>query len=117
MSRFEEPLGVTKAACLAGAGLALAVGLLTGHLVAAGALTGGLLIGSTNGFLARRALRADLDFRFTSLGRLALLTAAGIGLGAALGWAALPFALGGVALAQLLLAGAAAVAVARPRPL
>lgn len=80
---------------------------LAGHPIAGLALGLGLLIGGSNGLLARRALGAEFDFRFTSLGRLGLLTLAGVAAGALLGMQVVPLVLIGIGVAQLVLAGAA----------
>jgi len=73
----------------------------------------GALLGAANGFLARLALRAEVDFRVTSAGRLALMTTVALAVGALLGWIYTPFVLGGVGASQLLLAGAAAFTAVR----
>ncbi len=104
---------MTVVTCCAGAVLAVAGGLALGSWRAGAALAIGLLVGAANGFLARRSLGADLGFGFTSLGRLALLSAAGVGLGALLGLAVVPLVLAGIAGAQLVLAAAAAVTMVR----
>jgi hypothetical protein len=78
--------------------------MLVGHRDAGLALAAGLLIGSCNGFLARGALGAELDFRATSVARLFLLTAAAVGVAALIDLSLVPFTLAGLALAQLVLA-------------
>jgi hypothetical protein len=72
-----------------------------------------LLVGAVNGFLARRALGLDAGVRLTALGRLGLLSAIGLGLGALLGLPYVPLVLLGIAGAQLVLAVAASVAAVR----
>lgn len=74
---------------------------------AGAALAAGLLIGAANGFLADRSLGLG-QFRMLSLGRLSLLTAAGIAAGLPLGVDVLWLVAAGLALAQLALTGAAA---------
>jgi hypothetical protein len=68
------------------------------------ALASGLMVGSCNGFLARGALRSELDFRVTSGLRMLLLAAAAIGLMALVDIRLVPFAAVGLGLAQLSLA-------------
>jgi hypothetical protein len=78
---------------------------------AAVAFGAGLVIGSLNGLLARRALGSGLSFRASSLARLGVVSAVAIGVGLLLGSAAA--ALFGVAVAQLVLALASAVRLVR----
>jgi hypothetical protein len=93
--------------------VAAACGLAFGSWRAGLAVALGLLAGATNGFLARRALGAEASFGFTSLGRLALLSAVGLGLGALLGLQFVPLVLLGIAAAQLVLAVVASVTAVR----
>jgi hypothetical protein len=102
-------LALSFAAALA----AVAGGGLLGQLWAGLAVAAGLLIGATNGFLARGALHSEIDFRLTSGLRLLVLTGAALGIAALLDLRLAPFVIGGVAVAQLLLALVAAVQVAR----
>jgi hypothetical protein len=67
----------------------------------------GLVVGSANGVLGRRALRAEANFRVTSLMRVIALSAVGLGLGALLSLALVPLVLVGIGVAQLVLAGVA----------
>jgi len=90
--------------CTAGALLAVAVGTALSSWRGGVAVALGLLVGSVNGFLVRRSLCADAGFRMTSLGRLAILSAVGLLLGALLGLPFVPLALLGIAAAQLVLA-------------
>ena len=113
MTRIGEPLRTTLALSFAAALAAVAGGGLLGQLGAGLALAAGLLIGATNGFLARGALHSEIDFRLTSGLRLLLLTGAALGIAALLDLRLAPFVIGGVAVAQLLLALVAAVKVAR----
>jgi len=103
----------TVAGCAAAAALAVLALALAGHWLSGVALAIGLVMGSANGFLARRALGSDLGFRATSLGRLAVLSAAGIGAGLLLGLQTLPLVIIGIGLAQLVLALLAALESAR----
>lgn len=89
----------------AAAGLAALT--VSGHPRAGLALAAGLLVGSVNGLWARRSLGSELSFRATSLGRLAVLSAAGLAIGFALGTDVAWLTLAGLAVAQLALAGAA----------
>jgi len=98
------------------AGLALALGagmVASGHAPGGLALVGGLLLGSLNGHLARWSLGADLDFRASSLGRLGLLSALAVALGALVGGDQIILALLGVALSQLVLAASAGFSLVR----
>lgn len=109
----RNPVITTVGACAAIAVLAVVAALVLGHPRAGLALGAGLLIGSSNGLLASRALSAGISFRATSLGRLAVLTAAGLAAGLLLGLDVAVFALAGLAAAQLVLAAAAARSLAR----
>ena len=109
----SEPLKRTVAVCLVAAALSLAVGQASGHGRAGLAVALGLTIGSAQGFLARWMLRLEFGFAFTSVGRLAILTAAGLGLVALLGIDVAPFVLGGLALSQLVLAVMSAITAVR----
>jgi hypothetical protein len=111
--RGGSPLTATAAVCVVGALIAPVAGLALGSWRAGVALALGLLVGATNGFLARRALGIAAGFGFTSMGRLALLSAVGLGLGALLGLQLVPLVLIGIAAAQLVLAVAASVAAVR----
>jgi len=102
----QRTLRTAFAICLAGALLtfaALAVGF---GWRAGAALAAGLLIGSANGFLADRSLWLGA-FRMFSLGRLAGLSAAGVGVGFLLGVEVIWLVVVGLALAQLALSAAA----------
>ncbi|MGH7876500.1 MAG: hypothetical protein ACRENM_02375, partial [Candidatus Dormibacteraceae bacterium] len=85
MSAIVSPLRMTLVACVAVALGALSLLTVAGHPAGGAALAVGLLLGSGNAALIRRCLHADLGFRTASLGRLALLSAGGVGLGALLG--------------------------------
>ena len=99
--------------CVAAALLAAGAGAALGAWRPGAALALGLLAGAGNGFLARGALGLETSFRATSMGRLLVLSAAGVGLGALLGIQLVPLVLIGIAAAQLVLAGAAVVAAVR----
>jgi hypothetical protein len=109
----REPGVTTVVACAAGALLAVCAGVALGSWRGGVALALGLLVGSVNGLLARRALGLDVSFRVTSLGRLVVLSVAGLGLGALLGLPFVPLVLIGIAAAQLVLAVASTVAAVR----
>ena len=104
MTAKTEPLGYTVVVCTAGALLAVTIGTALGSWRGGVAVALGLLVGSVNGFLVRRSLGADAGFRMTSLGRLAILSAIGLLLGALLGLPFVPLVLLGIAAAQLVLA-------------
>ena len=103
----ERALRTTVALSAAAAALAVCALTLLGHPRAGLALGAGLLIGSVNGMWARRSLGSEISFRATSLGRLGILSAAGLAVGFALGTDVAWLALAGLAAAQLLLAGSA----------
>ncbi len=100
-------------AALAAAALALLVGVASGHSLLGLAAAIGLAIGSTNGFLTKRSLNGPLGFRAASMARLGLLSLVGIAAGLVIGVRTLPFVIGGIALAQLLIAAVAIREVAR----
>jgi hypothetical protein len=106
-------LDTTVVVCAAGALLAAAGGLAIGSWRGGAALALGLLVGSVNGLLARRSLGLDASFRMTSMGRLAVLSVVGMGLGVLLGLPYVPLVLIGVGAAQLVLAIVSAMAVVR----
>ena len=101
-------------AALAAAVLALLAGLVIGHWLDGLAGCVGLVIGSTNAFLTKRSLSGPLGFRASSLARLALLSLLGIAAGLLIGVPTLPFVIGGIALAQLLVTAVAIREVMRP---
>lgn len=109
----SEPLRRTLAVCVAAAALSVGVGLASGHGRAGLAVALGLALGSVNGFLARRMLRFELGLAFGIAGRLAILTAAGLGVAFLLGVEFAPFVLGGLALSLLVLAVMSAVTAVR----
>ena len=113
MTAKREPLVPTAAACAAGALLALAAGTALGSWRGGLAVALGLLAGSVNGFLVRGSLGLESSFRAASMGRLLVLSAAGIGLGALLGLQYVPLVVAGIAGAQLVLAVVAAVTAVR----
>lgn len=96
--------------CAALAVVAVGAGLVLARPVAGLAVATGLVVGASNGWLARRALGAQVDFRLAGLVRISVLTAAGLGLAALLGLDTLPLVMGGIGLAQLVLASLAAIA-------
>ncbi|HEY4864153.1 MAG TPA: hypothetical protein VIK45_01460 [Candidatus Dormibacteraeota bacterium] len=113
MTRVGDPLRTTVAVCAAGAIVALATGLALGRWQAGLVFGLGLLAGSSNGFLARGALRSELNFRFTSGVRLLALTALAVGAAALFDIRLILVALAGLALAQLVMAVAAGVWLVR----
>lgn len=95
--------------CLLAAATTLAAGFFTGHLAEGLALAAGLLIGSVNAPMARRALSSQLGFGTTSVARLVALTVAALAVGALLGWGlAVALVVAGVALSQVIMAVASA---------
>ena len=113
MTRIGEPLGTTVSICFVAALVGAATGMLVGHREAGLALAGGLLIGSCNGYLARGALGAELDFRATSVARLLLLTGAALGVAAVIDLSVMPLAIVGLGLAQVALAVVSGIRLAR----
>lgn len=90
--------GVTAAAVLV-------FGLATGQFKNALALAIGVLIGSANGLLVQRSLALGVGFTALSLVRLLLLTGLGLGIGLLIGLSQVWLVVGGIAVAQLVLAG------------
>ncbi len=80
---------------------------LSGQPAAGVALASGLGLGSLNGFLARRTLGLPINFGATSLVRLGLVSAAGLGLALFLYPPVAWLLLLGIGAAQLVLAGCA----------
>ena len=105
-SPARRALRTTVIACWSGALACAALFSLAGAQRAGLALAAGLVIGSLNGHWAVRNLGSEVSFRLTSMGRLAVLTAAALGAGFLLGTGVVWLALAGVAAAQLALAGA-----------
>lgn len=113
MKRRGDPARDGALICGA-AGLAAAGALAAaGHSRAGAALGAGLLIGSLNGWLARRTLGSPVGFTTSSLARLGALTTAALAVSAVLGLGYAPLVAGGLALAQLVLAAAALVSALR----
>ena len=102
----RRALRTVVAACWGGALVAVVATAVAGVPRAGLALAAGLVIGSLNGHLAVRALASEVSFRVSSMGRLAMLTAAALGAGFLLGTDVVWLALAGVALTSLVLAGA-----------
>lgn len=101
-------LRLTAAGCAAAAAVAVATGVALGQARAGVALAVGLLVGSVNGLLAQRGVASGLPMQASSLGRLAVLSAAGLGIGLLLGLDVAWLVLLGLAAAQVMLAIAAA---------
>lgn len=100
-----------RLAMLASAVLALvvlAIAALIGQLRAGLEIDIGLLIGSANGPLIQRSVSLGAGFGFTSLGRLLLLSVVGLAIGLALGSSLAWLVIAGIAVAQIVLAGAGA---------
>ncbi len=103
-------------AALAAAVLALLAGVVSAHWLYGLGGAVGLAIGSTNALLIKRSLSSPLGFRASSLARLVLLSLVGIAAGLLIGVTTLPFVIGGIALAQLLVAAVAIREVVHASP-
>lgn len=79
---------------------------IAGHLKAGLAIDLGLVIGAANGPMIQRSAQVQGAFGALAFGRLLLLSAVGVGVGLALGLDVLWLVVAGLAVAQLLLAGA-----------
>jgi hypothetical protein len=86
----------------------LAVAGVVGQLRAGLEIGIGLLIGSANGPMIQRSVVLGARFGVLSLGRLALLSAIGLGIGLLLGSSLAWLVIAGIAGAQMVLAGAGA---------
>lgn len=106
--KTRNPVLTTAIACAAMALAALATAFALGHPRAGIALAAGLLVGSSNGYLAERGLSFGGAFRATSGFRMALLTIVSLGIGLVCGLDVAWLSLLGVGLSQLVLAGVAA---------
>ncbi|PZR71099.1 MAG: hypothetical protein DLM66_02240 [Candidatus Dormiibacter spiritus] len=100
---------VQRTAILSSFAALLAFLVLTplGHVFWALALAIGLAIGASNAWLIDRALTARSGFGVGGLGRLLVLTVAGLGAAALLGLDKAALVIGGIALAQVIMAAAA----------
>ena len=83
----------------------LAFGFATGQGRNGVALAIGLLVGSANGLLVQRSLALGVGFTALSLVRLLVLTGLGLGIGLLIGPSQVWLVVGGIAVAQLVLAG------------
>ena len=83
----------------------VAFGIATGQIRNALALAIGLLVGSANGLMVQRSLALGIGFTALSLVRLLLLTGLGLGIGLLIGLSQVWLVVGGIAIAQLVLAG------------
>jgi hypothetical protein len=107
VSEGEAVLRTTLRVCLlVGSASVLALGL-GGHLDAGLALAIGIGIGSTNGYLAKHTLGLNMSFWITSLGRLTMLSAAGLAVALLLDPSFAWLVLVGIAAAQMMMAGVA----------
>ena len=102
----RRALRTTVRACLVAALLSLCILGAAGQPRAGLALAAGLLIGSVNGHWALWTLGSELSFRAASVGRMAVLSAAGVGAGFLIGTDVVWLAALGLAGAQAALAGA-----------
>ena len=80
-------------------------GFATGQVKNGLALAIGLLVGSANGLLVQRSLALGVGFTAVSLVRLLGLTGLGLGIGLLIGLSQVWLVVGGIAVAQLVLAG------------
>ncbi|MGH7777777.1 MAG: hypothetical protein ACREPI_11465 [Candidatus Dormibacterales bacterium] len=94
---------LTLVACALAATVSAAAGLATGRATGGIALGVGLLIGSANGLLVSRTIGEGAPVVVSSLGRLAVLSAAGLAAGLVIGPDVGWLVLLGLAGAQLLL--------------
>ena len=104
----RNPVMTTVIACAAMAVGASVLALAVGHPRAGLALSAGLVLGSSNGYFAERALHSTIPFRATSLARMAVLSVAGLAIGLLLGMDVAWLPLIGIAAAQVVLALVAA---------
>ena len=95
----------TLAASGVAAAAVLAFGFATGQVKNGLALAIGLLVGSANGLLVQRSLALGVGFTALSLVRLLVLTGLGLGIGLLIGLSQVWLVVGGIAVAQLVLAG------------
>ena len=95
----------TVAVSTVAAAAVMAFGFATGQVKNALAFAIGLLVGSANGLLVQRSLAFGMGFTALSLVRLLLLTGLGLGIGLLIGLSQVWLVVGGIAVAQLVLAG------------
>ena len=95
----------TVALSTVAAAAVLAFGVATGQVKNSLALAIGLLVGSANGLLVQRSLALGVGFTAVSLVRLLALTGLGLGIGLLIGVSQVWLVVGGIAVAQLVLAG------------
>jgi len=95
----------TVAVSTVAAASVLAFGFATGQIKSGLALAIGLLVGSANGLLVQRSLALGVGFTALSLVRLLVLTGLGLGIGLLIGLSQVWLVVGGIAIAQLVLAG------------
>ena len=112
----QRPTRVLRTAALACVGFAIVAavtGVLSSHPVTGLGIAVGLLLGAGNGFAAERLLTIGVPFAVTSISRLFFLTVLALASALILGFErAWGFVLG-LALAQVTLAGSAAVETLR----
>jgi hypothetical protein len=103
--RIGRNVTVTAIASCCLALVSLAVLAALGQLLAGIALALGLVLGGANGFLVKRTLRPGVPFSAVSLGRIALLSVIGLGIGFLLGASVAWLVIVGIGVSQLVLAG------------
>jgi hypothetical protein len=108
-----DPVRTTAIGCALLAAIALAAFPILSWPVGAG-LAIGILLGGLNPILAKRLLGDGFPFQASSLLRLLVISAAGVGVGVALGapWAPLT----GLVVAQVVLMTASTASYLRQRP-
>jgi len=95
----------TVAASTVAAASVMAFAFATGQVKNGLSLAIGLLVGSANGLLVQRSLALGMAFTAVSLIRLLALTGLGLGIGVLIGLSQVWLVVGGIAIAQLVLAG------------
>jgi hypothetical protein len=92
----------------------LVVAILIGQLRAGLEVDIGLFIGAANGPMIQRSVMLGARFGVLSMGRLLVLSVVGLGIGLALGASLAWLVIVGIALAQIVLAGAGAWRMVHP---
>ena len=109
----DPTLRLAMAATLGLAALVLAIAVLVGQFRAGLEVDIGLFVGAANGPMIQRSVMLGARFGVVSLGRLLLLSMVGLGIGLALGSSLAWLVIAGIALAQIVLAGAGAWRIVR----
>lgn len=109
----DPTLRLAMALTLLLAALVLIIAVVIGQLRAGLEVDIGLLIGAANGPMIQRSVGLGARFGVVSLGRLMLLSVVGLAIGLALGSSLAWLVIAGIALAQIVLAGAGAWRIVR----